>query len=200
MQFFLHTPSLVRLLYGPLEYRCTPDEFQTLEPDYPGLPEGVIMRYQTPELTFLDTGAERQEDTVDALQYCANIATYPSSSLASGIASPFFFPFIFAGPIWTGQMQHIGFKAALEIQRAVIFVENIGTTGDNLVVDLRINSNSILDPLPSIAPGTGATVCQAIPETDFDQIAIPSDGILSAHLLSTPDDAQGITVNVWLSP
>jgi hypothetical protein len=81
MKFFLHTLTRIRIINGDQDFECQPDEFQTLEPEYPGLPiltqAPAIVRYQTPEWKYIeDSNGLKHPDTFDALPYCNNIADY----------------------------------------------------------------------------------------------------------------------------
>lgn len=70
MLYFLHTPDKVRIVNGALEWRGTPAAFQTLEPEYPGLPSGATVRYQTVDLQYYEDATGRHPDTIDCLGYC----------------------------------------------------------------------------------------------------------------------------------
>jgi hypothetical protein len=81
MRFFLHTVDKIRMINGDQEWNGTPDEFQALEPTYPGLPvltnAPAVTRYQTPEWKYIeDSQGVKHADLFDALQYCEHIATY----------------------------------------------------------------------------------------------------------------------------
>lgn len=81
MKFFLHTTSKIRIINGDQEWHGTPDHFQLLEPDYPGLPiltqAPAVTRYQTPEWKYVeDSTGQKHPDTMDAMLYCDRIGTY----------------------------------------------------------------------------------------------------------------------------
>lgn len=81
MKLFLHTLSRIRIINGDQEFECTPDEFQALEPDYPGLPvltqSPAVTRYCTPEWSYVeDANGQKHTNTVDCLPYCDKIAGY----------------------------------------------------------------------------------------------------------------------------
>ena len=77
MKFFRHNTSNVRIIHNSEEFSCTPEQFQALEPDYPGLPDGATLRYQTLEQQYiLGAGGQKQPDTIDALPYCDRIPLY----------------------------------------------------------------------------------------------------------------------------
>jgi hypothetical protein len=84
MKLFLHTLSRIRIMHGDQEFVCTPDQFQALEPDYPGLPTlthaPAVTRYQTAEWKYVeDSQGRKQADMFDALPYCDKIADYDVS-------------------------------------------------------------------------------------------------------------------------
>lgn len=76
MKFFLHTPEQVRLINGDAEASFTPNEFCVIEPDYPGLPAGMIARYWTPERHFVGDGNGIYPDTVDCAPYVEKVNVY----------------------------------------------------------------------------------------------------------------------------
>lgn len=81
MKFFLHTLAKIRIINGDLEWTGTPEHFQLVEPNYPGLPilthSPAVIRYQTVDWKYIeDAAGAKHPDNVDALQYCDNIATY----------------------------------------------------------------------------------------------------------------------------
>ena len=81
MRLFLQQQDTIRIINGIREWSGTLTEFQTLEPDYPGLPTltqaPALVRYQTPEWKYLeDANTTRHPDNFDALPYCDRLATY----------------------------------------------------------------------------------------------------------------------------
>lgn len=82
MEFFLHNSTRIRIINGALEWQGTPAQFQALEPEYPGLPTGATVRYQTDDLSYYEDADGRHEDTFDALQYCeGTYLTTPAPAL-----------------------------------------------------------------------------------------------------------------------
>jgi len=73
MKYFLHAVQQIRIIWNDQEFNCTPERFQELEPEYPGLPEGIESRYWTPENAFFDNGTY---DGHDCEPYCDAIAAY----------------------------------------------------------------------------------------------------------------------------
>lgn len=87
MKLFLHTSERIRIINGDLEWSGSPVDFQTKEPNYPGLPTltqyPAAVRYQTTELKYIeDTANVRHPDLFDALPYCDNISAYLASAPA----------------------------------------------------------------------------------------------------------------------
>lgn len=77
MKLFLHTLSRIRIMNGDQDFQTTPDAFQAFEAAYPGLPDGMVTRYQTPELAYVqDAAGHHHADPFDALPYCNNIGGY----------------------------------------------------------------------------------------------------------------------------
>jgi len=81
MRLFLHTLSRIRIISGDLDFECTPDQFQALEPDYPGLPTltqaPAVCRYWTPEWSYVeDSNGVKHPNTHDCAAYCDKIAEY----------------------------------------------------------------------------------------------------------------------------
>lgn len=74
MKYFLHTENRIRIVHDLQEFECEPDRFAELEPDYPGMPEGVTVRYWTPERAYFEGGGEY--DAHDCGQYCERVASY----------------------------------------------------------------------------------------------------------------------------
>ncbi len=76
MKLFLHSLERLRIINEPLEWAGTVQEFQALEPAYPGLPDGATIRYQTPDLQYYEDSSGRHADPVDCLPYCEQVAAY----------------------------------------------------------------------------------------------------------------------------
>jgi hypothetical protein len=76
MQLFLHNSEKIRIINGVQEFACTPEEFVDIEPTYPGLPEGAILRYWTPEQSYISDGNTQTPDLLDCLPFILQIATY----------------------------------------------------------------------------------------------------------------------------
>jgi hypothetical protein len=113
-------------------------------------------------------------------------------------STAFLVPFVFSGPVWGGQSQSQGFGVALELQRLTVFVQDSGTTGANLSIDLQLDSVSMLTAPVSIPVGSGENVGVVVPSSQIATTAIPASGVVSAHILAAPDDAEGVAVNVWV--
>lgn len=58
------------------DFTCAPGRFQELEPDYPGLPEDIVLRYWTPERSYLGDGSQQYANELDCGPYCDRITTY----------------------------------------------------------------------------------------------------------------------------
>jgi len=76
MKFFLHNPLLVRIVNDTHDFTCTPERFHVLEPEYPGLSGGMVLRYWTCERTYLGDGERQYPNDHDCGQYCDRVATY----------------------------------------------------------------------------------------------------------------------------
>jgi hypothetical protein len=76
MQLFLHNSEKIRIINGVQEFVCTPEDFVSLEPTYPGLPEGEILRYWTPEQHYVSNGNTQAPDLLDCLPFILKIAAY----------------------------------------------------------------------------------------------------------------------------
>lgn len=82
MKLFLHTITKVRIVNGDLEWQGTPAAFLVLEPEYPGLPFGATVRYQTDDVQYYEDGDGRHTDTVNCLGYCeGSYVTPPAQEL-----------------------------------------------------------------------------------------------------------------------
>jgi hypothetical protein len=73
MKYFLHTDTRIRIVHDALEFECTPERFQQLEPTYPGKGAATV-RYWTPGRAYLEGIAEY--DGHDCSGYCDNIPSY----------------------------------------------------------------------------------------------------------------------------
>lgn len=73
MKYFLHTLDHIRIINGHTEWNGTPERFQVLEPEYPGLPEGIESRYWTPERAFFADGSY---DGHNCEPYCNKVSEY----------------------------------------------------------------------------------------------------------------------------
>lgn len=81
MKLFLHIGDHIRIVNdtsGWQEWQGTQAEFLALEPGYPGLPEGMTIRYQTPEKQYVSDGEDLEADAFNALPYCENLSSYPA--------------------------------------------------------------------------------------------------------------------------
>lgn len=81
MKLFLHIADHIRIVNdatGWQEWQGTLAEFIALEPAYPGLPEGMTVRYQTTEQQYVTDGDGLEADALNALPYCDNLSTYPA--------------------------------------------------------------------------------------------------------------------------
>lgn len=110
----------------------------------------------------------------------------------------FLVPFAFAGPVWSPLSQAQGFGVALTLQRLTVFVKHSGTAGDNLTIDLRVNDVSVLSTPVTIPINSGDNVGVIVPSFQIVTTAIPAESTLSAHILTAPDDAESVALNVWL--
>lgn len=82
MKFFLHTPETIRIINEDQEFACTPEEFAALAPAYPGLPDGAVVRYWTPDQQYVGDGnGNLTPDNLDCLSYVLNIATYNTPAI-----------------------------------------------------------------------------------------------------------------------
>jgi len=109
-------------------------------------------------------------------------------------------PLVFSGPVWAGLSQSQGFGVALTLQRLTVFVQNSGTAGADLSLDLRLDDVSMLTAPIVIPVGSGDNVGLIVPPSKITTTAIPSAGVLSAHIITAPDDAEGVALNVWVKP
>ena len=109
-------------------------------------------------------------------------------------------PFIFNGPVWAGLSSAQGFGVALSLQRLSVFVQNTGTTGSNLALDVKLDGVSILTSPISVPVGSGDNVGVLVPASQIATTAIPASGVLSAHILTAPDDAESVRLNAWVKP
>jgi len=76
MKFFLHTATQVRIIDEAQEFSCAPEEFQELEPEYPALPAGKILRYWTPDFSYSSDGDLLFPDSSDCLPYVNKCSSY----------------------------------------------------------------------------------------------------------------------------
>ena len=109
-------------------------------------------------------------------------------------------PFVFSGPVYAGLSDSQGFGVALTLQRLTIFVQNTGTTGANLSLDLRLDGITMLTSPLSIPVGSGENIGVIVPPSQIATTAIPASGVVSAHIVTAPDDAEGVAFNVWVKP
>jgi hypothetical protein len=80
MVLFLHTPEYIRIVnegLTPSEFSCSPDIWYQLEPEYPPLPEGKVLRYWTPRYNYVD-GNYRENEEFDGQIYCDKVNMYES--------------------------------------------------------------------------------------------------------------------------
>jgi hypothetical protein len=116
-------------------------------------------------------------------------------------STAFIRPFEFGGPVWGGAYQSQGFGIDLSIVRMTIFAGDTGTPGASgsvITVDAQVDGVSLFSTLPEIAADSGTDVNYVVPDAYFITKSIPASGILKIHLPTMPDDAENITVNVWL--
>lgn len=113
-------------------------------------------------------------------------------------ATSFLVPFVFAGPVWADISQSQGFGVALTVLRLTVFVQNTGTSGAALTVDLRVDGVSMLSAPVSVAMGSGENVGVVLPSANLINTSVPASGVLSAHILTAPNDAEGVAVNIWV--
>ncbi|MGD9125747.1 MAG: hypothetical protein PVH19_00075 [Planctomycetia bacterium] len=128
-----------------------------------------------------------------------NASTDPFDGQFAVPATAFVVPFVFAGPVWAPLEQAQGFGVALTLQRLTLFVSISGTTGADLTVDVRCDGVSMLSAVVSVPGGSGENIHVIVPDSQLITTSIPAGSVLSAHLVTAPDDAQGVTVNVWLT-
>ena len=77
MKFFLQNLIRVRLATDELSFECSPARFHELEPEYPVLAEGRILRYWTQECSYeVDGAGARYPCMVDCGPYVDKLATY----------------------------------------------------------------------------------------------------------------------------
>lgn len=86
MKYFLHAAGRIRVTSDTADWQGTPAEFAALEPDYPGLPDGMALRYQTEERQYLqDANGVQFPDAFNALVYADNLPGYPVPPYASDV-------------------------------------------------------------------------------------------------------------------
>lgn len=129
MKLFLHTLTKIRIINGDREWQGTPAEFQAREPQYPGLPAGATVRYQTPDLQYYEDASGRRPDTLDCLIYCDQIQNY-----------------LVSGCVWV----HV-FLSAITLniddpQAIIEFSAHIKATSDPNGPDLPVSQSWIIRP------------------------------------------------------
>lgn len=151
--------------------------------------------------TVLNSFAALEIPALNARSALSDVAasTETFDGLFAVPSTAFLVPFAFSGPVWSPLSQAQGFGVALKIQRLTVFVDATGTAGANLSIDLKVDDVSVLAAPLSIPIGSGDHVNLIVPSAAVTAPIIPAESVLSAHLLAAPDDAEGVTVNVWLT-
>lgn len=129
MKLFLHTLTQVRIINEPLEWSGTPAEFQALEPQYPGLPIGASVRYQTPDLQYYEDAAGRHTDTLNCLVYCDQVSSY-----------------LVTGCVWVHNSLSECVLDVDDPQASIQFSAHIKASSDPNGPDLPVNQSWIIRP------------------------------------------------------
>ena len=86
------------------------------------------------------------------------------------------------------------------LQKCVVVVDDTGTTGSNLVLDVQKNSGSgwatILNSTITVTVNTGSD--QIVTTADFSDFTISEGDLLRIVCTSAPDDAYGCMCKLYV--
>lgn len=110
------------------------------------------------------------------------------------------YPLVFRieGPVIPGVFDTQSFGTDLEIEKITVFCKDTGTGGNNLVLDVMLNSNSIFANLPLIPANSGNNVLYIVPDEDISETSILSADVLEAITAFAPDGCRDVTLTIWV--
>lgn len=178
---------LNQFLPDPFEIKTVVAQYQALK----------FPRLEAQSAVAVMLTAQPEDGIADAPAYCGPFVG-PGFDGVFETSAPFVAPFRFDGPVWAGQSVSQAFGLELTLQVVSLFVLDTGTGGDALTIDLRLAGVSILTEPITIAADSGANVTLVVPALQLTTFTIPGAGVVSAHLLTVPTGAAGVTVNWWM--
>lgn len=111
------------------------------------------------------------------------------------------FPILFRieGVVIPGEFGAQAFGTNLHIERVTLFCEETGSGGSDLVVDVQKDGGSLFSALPTIPANSGDDVLLIVSEDDVSDASIDASDVLTASIVSCPDDCQGVLLTIWVT-
>lgn len=110
-----------------------------------------------------------------------------------------------SGPIIQGQGVDVPFVIPFdgELFAFSLLCGNTGNTGNDLVIDIRINGSSIFSVQgnkPIIPVNSGVNQTDVTPKADMTTTTFSNGAILDFYVESCPDDAEDLSCSLWILP